>query len=172
MIGYRLRSARAAASLSLRDLSAQINGLATAKAIRKYERNEDMPRSGVLLALADALDVTEEYLLSDGELVLEGVEFRKKPNTTAREEAAIAAKSIHLLERYLLIEDLLHLKSVDWKNRGVHRTPYTKCAMRKTPQDRCGRIGGWAMIRSRNSPSCWRSAESRCSLWRFRTLMA
>ena len=115
MIGYRLRIARAAAGLSLRDLSAQIDGLVTAQAIGKYERNEDMPRSSVLLALADTLNVTEDYLLSDDELVLEGVEFRKKPNTTAREEAAIAANSIHLLERYLAIEDLLHLKSVDWE---------------------------------------------------------
>ena len=115
MIGHRLRIARAAASLSLRDLSAQIDGLVTAQAIGKYERNEDMPRSGVLLALADALHVTEEYLLSDDELVLEGVEFRKRPHTTAREEAAIEASSIHLLERYLAVEDLLHLKSVDWE---------------------------------------------------------
>ena len=115
MIGRRLRTARAAAGLSLRDLSAQIDGLVTAQAIGKYERNEDMPRSGVLLALADALNVSEEYLLSDDDLVLEGVEFRKKPNTTAREEAAIEANSLHLLERYLAIEDLLHLKSVDWE---------------------------------------------------------
>lgn len=115
MIGHRLRIARAAAGLSLRDLSAKIGGLVTAQAIGKYERNEDMPSSGVLLALADALNVTEEYLLSDDELVLEGIEFRKKPNTSAREEAAIAAHSIHLLERYLAVEDLLHLKSVDWE---------------------------------------------------------
>ena len=115
MIGHRLRIARAAAGLSLRDLSAQIDGLVTAQAIGKYERNEDMPRSGVLLALADALNVSEDYLLSDDDLVLEGVEFRKKPDTTAREEAAIEANSVHLLERYLAIEDLLHLKSVDWE---------------------------------------------------------
>ncbi len=115
MIGHRLRIARAAAGLSLRDLSAQIDTLVSAQAIGKYERNEDMPRSGVLLALSDALDVSEEYLLSDDDLVLEGVEFRKKPNTSAREEAAIEANSVHLLERYLAIEDLLHLKSVDWE---------------------------------------------------------
>lgn len=115
MIGHRLRIARAAAGLSLRDLSAQIDGLVTAQAIGKYERNEDMPRSSVLLAMADALNVSEEYLLSDDDLVLEGVDFRKKPNTSAREEAAIEANSVHLLERYLAIEDLLHLKSVDWE---------------------------------------------------------
>ena len=115
MIGHRLRIARAAAGLSLRDLSAQIGGLVTAQAIGKYERNEDMPRSSVLLAMADALHVSEEYLLSDDDLILEGVEFRKKPNTSAREEAAIEANSVHLLERYLAIEDLLHLKSIDWE---------------------------------------------------------
>jgi Zn-dependent peptidase ImmA (M78 family)/transcriptional regulator with XRE-family HTH domain len=115
MIGHRLKIARAAAGLSLRDLAVEIDGLVTPQAIGKYERDEDMPRSSVLLALADALRVSEEYLLSDDDLVLEGVEFRKKPNTSAREEAAIEANSIHLLERYLAIEDMLQLKSVDWE---------------------------------------------------------
>ena len=101
MIGHRLKIARAAAGFSLRELAAEIDGLVTAQAIGKYERDEDMPRSSVLLALSDALRVSEEYLLSDDDLVLEGVEFRKKPNTSAREEAAIEANSIHLLERYL-----------------------------------------------------------------------
>ena len=115
MIGHRLKIARAAAGFSLRELAAEIDGLVTAQAIGKYERDEDMPRSSVLLALSDALRVSEEYLLSDDDLVLEGVEFRKKPNTSAREEAAIEANSIHLLERYLAIEDMLQLKSVDWE---------------------------------------------------------
>lgn len=115
MIGHRLKIARAAAGFSLRDLAAEIDGLVTAQAIGKYERDEDMPRSSVLLALSDALRVSEEYLLSDDDLALEGVEFRKKPNTSAREEAAIEANSIHLLERYLAIEDMLQLKSVDWE---------------------------------------------------------
>src|SRR5258708_25456633 len=114
MIGRKLKSARAASGLSLRDLEARIGNLVTAQAIGKYERDEDMPSSGVLIALARGLGVTEDYLLDADDLVLEGVEFRKKAASSAREQAAIQARTIHVLERYLVIEDLLRLNSVDW----------------------------------------------------------
>ena len=52
MIGQRLKLARAASGLSLRELQAAIDNLVTAQAIGKYERNEDMPSSRVLSALA------------------------------------------------------------------------------------------------------------------------
>jgi len=115
MIGRRLKVARAACGLSLRDLSAQIENRVTAQAIGKYERNEDMPSSGVVIALAGALNIPVDYLLSEDGLELEGVEFRKKPSASAREEAAIEAHSLHFLERYLAIEDLLQMRSVDWE---------------------------------------------------------
>ncbi len=115
MIGQKLKVARAAAGLSLRDLSARIGGRGTAQAIGKYERNEDMPSSGVLIALARALGVSEDYLLSASELALEGAEFRKKAGSSAREEAALEARAIHFMERYLAIEDLLNLRSVEWE---------------------------------------------------------
>jgi Zn-dependent peptidase ImmA (M78 family)/DNA-binding XRE family transcriptional regulator len=120
MIGHKVKIARAAAGLSLRDLSEQMHGRVTAQAIGKYERNEDMPSSGVLMALARALGVTEEYLLNDEELVLESVEFRKKLHASSREEAMVEARTIYLLERYLAVEDLLQLRSVDWERpRGA-----------------------------------------------------
>ena len=58
MIGQRLKIARAASGLSLRELEAAIDNRVTAQAIGKYERNEDMPSSGVLSILADALKVS------------------------------------------------------------------------------------------------------------------
>jgi Zn-dependent peptidase ImmA (M78 family)/DNA-binding XRE family transcriptional regulator len=115
MIGQKVKIARAASGLSLRELSEQIDGRVTPQAIGKYERNEDMPSSGVLMALARALNVTEDYLLNDDELVLEGVEFRKKLGGSTREDAAIEARTIYLLERYLAVEDLLQMRSVDWE---------------------------------------------------------
>lgn len=115
MIGRKLKVARSAAGLSLRALSDAIDGRVSAQAIGKYERDEDMPSSGVLLVIADALDVSVDYLLSAEELVLEGVDFRKKAVASAREEAQLEARTIHLLERYLSLEDMLGLKSVDWE---------------------------------------------------------
>jgi Zn-dependent peptidase ImmA (M78 family)/transcriptional regulator with XRE-family HTH domain len=115
MIGRKLKVARSAAGLSLRALSDAIDGRVSAQAIGKYERDEDMPSSGVLLVIADALDVSVDYLLSAEELVLEGVDFRKKAVASVREEAQLEARTIHLLERYLSLEDMLGLKSVDWE---------------------------------------------------------
>ena len=114
MIGQRLKVARAASGLSLRDLGAAIDNLVTAQAIGKYERNEDMPSSKVLSALADALHVSEDYLLASEEMVLDGVEFRKKSMASKREEAFVEGQALHLLERYLTLEDALGLASVVW----------------------------------------------------------
>ena len=114
MIGRRLKIARAASGLSLRGLAARIENLVTAQAIGKYEREESMPSSGVLIALANALDVSVDYLVGDQEMVLEAVEFRKKKITSRREQARVEAKVLHLLERYLVIEELLGLSSVEW----------------------------------------------------------
>lgn len=114
MIGQRLKLSRAAAGLSLRELEDKIGNRVTAQAIGKYERDESMPSSGVLIALADALGVSVDYLVGDQEMVLEAVEFRKKKITSKREEAQVEAKILHLLERYLMVEELLSLRSVEW----------------------------------------------------------
>ena len=45
MIGNRLKRARDAAGMSLRDLEAAIQGQVSAQAIGKYERDEMMPGS-------------------------------------------------------------------------------------------------------------------------------
>ena len=114
MIGRRLRVARAAAGLSLRDLEARIGRRVTAQAISKYERDEAVPGSGVLIALADALHVPVDHLAGDPDLVLDSVEFRKKKLSSKREQAQVEAKALHLLERYLTVEALLGLPSVEW----------------------------------------------------------
>ena len=115
MIGRKIKVARSAAGLSLRALSDAIGNRVSAQAIGKYERDEGIPRSSVLLALADALDVSVDYLLSAEELELEGVDFRKKAIASAREEAQLEARTIHMVERYLALEDMLNLRSVDWE---------------------------------------------------------
>ncbi len=114
MIGQRLKLARAAAGLSLRGLEERIGNRVTAQAIGKYERDESMPSSGVLIALADALSVPMDYLVGDQKMALEGVEFRKKSLTSKREEMQVEAKVLHLLERYLTVEEFLGLPSLDW----------------------------------------------------------
>ena len=111
-VGQRLRVSRRACGLSLRDLQSRIGNRVTAQAISKYERDESMPSSGVLIALADALNVPIDYLASDGDIHLEAVDFRKKRLTSRREEAQVEARVLHLLERYLTVEEILGLPTV------------------------------------------------------------
>ncbi len=122
MIGKRLKLARAAAGLSLRDLEKRIENRVTAQAIGKYERNESMPGSAVLIAIADALGVSVDYLTGDQEMAFEGVEFRKKAPTSKREESQVEANVLNLLDRYHLVEELLHLRSVEW--HSPREAPY------------------------------------------------
>jgi Zn-dependent peptidase ImmA (M78 family) len=73
-----------------------------------------VPSSGVLIALADALGVTLDYLTGEQDMVLDGVEFRKRQITSKKEEAQVQAKALHLIERYLMVEDILGLPSAEW----------------------------------------------------------
>ena len=114
MIGERLKLARASTGLSLRDLSGKIGNLVTAQALGKYERDESMPGSKVLLALADALGVSEDYLLGQSQITLEAVEFRKNRLTRKKEEAQVQAAVISHLERYLEVESILQVSSLEW----------------------------------------------------------
>lgn len=106
MIGKRLKQARDALGLSLRGLETAIQNQVSAQAIGKYERDEMMPSSTVLLALAKALNVTPEYLLSTREIELAGVDFRKEPQAGAKEERAVEAVVLDKVERYLEVEEL------------------------------------------------------------------
>ncbi len=115
MIGNRLKLARSAAGLSLRELSGRMEGLVTPQAIGKYERNESIPSSGVLIALADALYVSVYYLTGDSGMSLESVAFRSDKKLMKREGDRVWTTVMHLLERYLQIEDILGLQSVRWE---------------------------------------------------------
>lgn len=107
MIGNRLKRAREALGMSLRELEAAIQGQVSAQAIGKYERGEMMPGSTILLALAKALQVSPEYLLSEREIKLTGVDFRKAPHAGAKEERAVEASILDQVERYLELEELM-----------------------------------------------------------------
>lgn len=118
MIGNRLKRARDALGLSLRELELAIQAQVSAQAIGKYERGEMMPSSTILLALAKALQVSPEYLLSEREIVLTGVDFRKAPHAGAKEERAVEASVLDQVERYLELEELLPDAEQAWHAPG------------------------------------------------------
>lgn len=115
MIGSRLKLSRLSAGLSLRELSDKIGNLVSAQAIGKYEHKEMMPGSKVLIALAQALGVSVNYLVSEGLIDLDSVEFRKNAITSEKEEASIEAAVLSAVERYLEIEDIIGTTSQEWK---------------------------------------------------------
>lgn len=114
MNGERLKRARKRAGLSLRGLAEKLDGAVSAQAIGKYERGEMLPTSGVLAALAKALDVSLSYLLASGDIELSGVEFRTKAGTGARDRARVETEVLEWVERYLQIEEILELDSGGW----------------------------------------------------------
>lgn len=107
MIGRRLKRAREGMGLSLRELEVAIQGKVTAQAIGKYERDEMMPGSAALLALARALNVSPEYLLSRREVELAGIDFRKAPHVASKDERAVESAVLDQVERYLELEELV-----------------------------------------------------------------
>src|SRR3984893_17498000 len=115
MISDRIKLARRKAGFSLRELSAAMNGRVTAQAVGKYERGEDIPSSGVLTALAKALGVSLSYLLDTQGIVLAGVEFRTKANTTGKDRAHVETEVLEWIERYLQVETVLEGDSSKWQ---------------------------------------------------------
>ena len=111
MFGDRLRLSRKRAGLSLRDLAVRIDNQVSAQAIGKYESNAIAPSSGVLVAMAKALDVSLDFLMSEQEIELSGVEFRRASGTSAQDRNRVEAEVIANVERYLAIEDVLGLDS-------------------------------------------------------------
>src|SRR5687767_4100957 len=107
MFGERVKLARKAAGLSLRELADRMGHVVTPQALGKYERNEMLPDSSVLIAVTKALGVSESYLLSAGEIELARVEFRKLKGASAKEQARLEAEVLRHAERYLEIEDIL-----------------------------------------------------------------
>ena len=104
MLGERLRIARKKAGLSLRELAAIMEPPVTAQAISKYEANEMMPSSRVLVGLGKALGVSLDFLMSGEVEELAGIEFRKHSGASARDRARVEAIVTEALEDYLAVE--------------------------------------------------------------------
>ena len=118
MFGQRLRLARKRAGLSMRALAERMTPTVTAQAISKYEAGRMLPSSAVLVALARALDVSLDFLMSAQVEALDGLEFRKHSATSARDRARAEAILIDSLERYLTIERILDLQpGTEWVER-------------------------------------------------------
>jgi Zn-dependent peptidase ImmA (M78 family)/DNA-binding XRE family transcriptional regulator len=101
-IGERLKLARSMARLSQQELAERAG--VSKMAISKYEANQMMPGSDVLLKLADALDIRMEFLLRQAPQLNIQPTYRKRVRMAAKVKEAIVAEIQEWLERYLAVE--------------------------------------------------------------------
>ncbi len=107
----RLKSARLLSAMSMDKLVDAMGGIVSKNAIAKYERGEMMPNSSVLIELAKALSVKPDYFFRPFAVEIGNVEFRKKSKLGAKKVTAIKQQVTDQIERYLEIEDLLHINA-------------------------------------------------------------
>lgn len=104
-IADRLKQARLASGLSQRALAEKAKPL-SAMAISKYEKNQAVPGSDVLLRLAKALGVKFEYFFRPVSVELTKPEYRKHSGFSNRKQQALESRILEILERYLAIEEV------------------------------------------------------------------
>lgn len=105
-IGKRLKMARKMNGLSQQELGDKAG--VSRMAISKYERDLNVPKSRVLIKLAQALDVKIEYLLRPVEVCLSEPVFRKRTAFPKKQEYQILEQTRDWIERYLQVEALFH----------------------------------------------------------------
>ena len=110
MIGQRLRLARKKAGFSMRELARRMSPPVSAQAISKYESGQMMPRWSALFSLAQALDVSVDFLMGGQVQALGAVEFRRHSATSARDRAQAEVLVTEQLENYLAIEAILDIE--------------------------------------------------------------
>ena len=111
MIGNRIKQVRKASGLSLRALADKAN--ISAMAISKYENEQSVPSSGVLLELSKALGVKVEYFFRTIEVSLSDVEYRKHAKLPKKVLQQIQGDVLEQVERYIELEKILPVNPID-----------------------------------------------------------
>ena len=108
MIGDRIRQARMAAGLSLRQLAEKTNSYVSAQAIHKYELGQATPGSDVLIHLAKALNVKVEYFFrpESVRVTLSEPAYRKGRAVSSKHLQSLRAKVVEWVEKNLEVESL------------------------------------------------------------------
>lgn len=104
MFGERLLRARSAAGLSMKQLAEKAG--VSANMIKKYEHNQSVPGSAVLVKMSRALNVRNEYFFRPTQVELKNIEYRKRQTVSAKMLAQIHADVIDQAERWLELANL------------------------------------------------------------------
>ena len=104
-IGTRIKQARRRTKATQRDLADAVGVSATT--ISKYERGLSKPGSGVLLDIADALDVDVSFFLRSPRVTSIEPAYRKLSRLRKKDERQIIERIRDWLERYLEAEAIV-----------------------------------------------------------------
>lgn len=106
MMGARIKQARIAAGMSLRDLANKTNNYVSAQAIHKYELGTSAPGSDVLIRLSKALGVKVEFFFRPlrDQISLSEPVYRKKSSLPKKKADELQARVKDVLEKYLEVE--------------------------------------------------------------------
>lgn len=111
-----LRRARKMAGVSLQELSNRMNQQVSKQALNKYELGKMKPDSKLLIALANALNVSVDYFYNESSICveLESVEFRtSRQKMSKMDSLSVQAIAVDAFERYFELEKILQIKEVD-----------------------------------------------------------
>ena len=113
MIGDRIRQLRLARGLSLEGLAIETGNIVTKQAISKYEKGRSVPSNTVLLRLAQAFGVKAAFLLSEPDIEVEFVAYRKTSKLTKKEQQRIQSIVQGELEDRVALANLLETDAAD-----------------------------------------------------------
>lgn len=103
-IGQRIRQARLAQGITMRELGNRVG--VSAAAISKYESGKDVPRPSAMIKLARELRVRSEFFTRKVAVSLVRPAFREDRLLSARMREAVMARIQNDLEKYEIVESL------------------------------------------------------------------
>lgn len=115
MNGRRLKQLRLARGLSLEDLAAALGGLVSRQGLWKYEHDKAQPSAIIANRIADVVGVKAINLVSEPEIHVEMIAYRKRSSLTKTEMERIASIVSLALEERVRLQDRLGLT-----NGGQH----------------------------------------------------
>ena len=111
VFGMRLRQSREALGFSLRGLEERMGAIVTYAQLSKYENGLDIPSSGVLVALCNALSCSPDALFRPVRVDVGAIEFRKKTRLSKTSEKSVKAVVQSGVDRYFELEEIVGISS-------------------------------------------------------------
>jgi Zn-dependent peptidase ImmA (M78 family)/DNA-binding XRE family transcriptional regulator len=105
----RIKAARIMHGLSLQELANLIDNKITKQTLHKYETGSLIPDQEMINLLSTTLKVRVNFFYRTPKIDLGAISFRAMSDLSAKEKGVLTEKTKDILERYLEIEQVLHI---------------------------------------------------------------